>query len=177
MIPFRPLDEIYCREHYNRCNISLWWKMFWVIQTMKNWIHSCGGSSWRFVISHLVATKSKSSCISWSARSVAVHNISPWRNVHSSQHWLMRPGQAVVRVVVGRVVDSAVLEEKLADLRLEVRVWDAIPLRTTLLIRLMSIGWLRSGKVVPEGVGGVQVQLTTVNNANVDPAPEEIYFL
>eukprot|EP00956_Cyclotella_meneghiniana_P012357 scaffold17582_cov72-Cyclotella_meneghiniana.AAC.1 len=43
-----------------------------------------------------------------------------------------KPGQAVVRVVVGRVVDSAVLEEKLADLRLEVRVWDAIPLRTTL---------------------------------------------
>ena len=89
----------------------------------------------------------------------------------------MRPGQAVVRVVVGRVVDSAVLEEKLADLRLEVRVWDAIPLMTTLLIRLMSIRWLRSGKVVPEGVGGVQVQLTTVNNVNVDPAPEEIYFL
>ena len=51
----------------------------------------------------------------------------------------MRPGQAVVRVVVGRVVDSAVLEEKLADLRLEVRVWDAIPLMTTLLISLMSI--------------------------------------
>ena len=67
------------------------------------------------------------------------------------------------------------LEEKLVDLRLEVRVWDAIPLMTTLLIKLMSIGWLRSGKEVAESVGGVGVQWTMVNDVNVDPAPEDIF--
>eukprot|EP00956_Cyclotella_meneghiniana_P014626 scaffold22023_cov42-Cyclotella_meneghiniana.AAC.2 len=58
------------------------------------------------------------------------------------KHWLMRPARTSCskRVVVGRVIDSAMLEEKLVDLRLEVRVWDAIPSMTTLLIKLMSIG-------------------------------------